>query len=58
MFYFSIRVKDSPSFKITISSLMSGACDKFKFFVDCGCVTGSSCNSHFSGNYGKFDGFH
>ena len=45
MFCFGAGVKDSPSFKISISSWVSGTFDKFNIFVDCGCVIGGSCDS-------------
>ena len=44
MFCFGVGVKDSPSFKISISSWVSGTFDKFKIFVNCGCVVGGSCD--------------
>ena len=40
MFCLGVGVKDSPSFKISISSCVSGSFDKFKIFVDYGCVIG------------------
>ena len=58
MFCFDVGVKDSPSFKISISSWVSGTFDKFKIFVDCGWVIDGSCDSRFFGNYSDFDGFH
>ena len=50
--------KDSPNFKIPISFRVSGTFDKFKIFMDCGCLIAGSCNSRFIGNYGQFDNFH
>ena len=47
MFCFGVRVNDSPSFKISISSWVSGIFDKFNIFVDCSCVIGGSCDSRF-----------
>ena len=58
MFCFGVGVRGSPNFKISISSWVSGTFDKFKIFVDCGCVIGGSCDSRAFGNYGEFDGFH
>ena len=58
MLCFGVGVKDSPSFKISVSSWVSGTFDKFKIFVDCGCAIDGSCDSRFFGNYGKFDGLH
>ena len=47
MFCFGVGVKDSPSFKISISSQVGGTFDKFNIFMDCGCVIGGSCDSPF-----------
>ena len=58
MFCLGVWVKDSPSFKISLSSWVSGTFDKFNIFVDCGCVIDVSCDSHFFGNYGEFDSSH
>ena len=57
MFCFGVGVKDSPNFKISVSSWVSGTFDKFKI-VDCGYLIGGSCDSRFFGNCGEFDGFH
>ena len=56
MFCFGVGVKDSPDFKISVSSWVSSTFDKFKI-VDCGYVTGGSCDRRFFGNCGEFDGF-
>ena len=58
MFCFGIGVKDSPSFKISISSWVSGTFNKFEIFVDCSCLMVGSCDSRFFGNNNEFDGFH
>ena len=58
MFCLGVGVKDSPNFKISISSWVSGTFDKFKIFVYCSCVIGGSCDSRFFGTYGEFDGFY
>ena len=58
MFCFGVGVRDSPIFKISISSWVSGTFDKFKILVDCGCMIGGSCDSRFFVNYGEFGGFH
>ena len=59
MFCFGVGVKDSFSFKMPISSWVSGTFDKFKIFMDCGCLIGGSCSSRFFlGNYGELDNFH
>ena len=57
MFCLGVGVKDSPSFKISISSWLSGTFIKFKVFVDSDCVISRSCDSFFY-HYGEFDGFH
>ena len=58
MFCFGVGVKDTVSFKIYVSSWVSGTFDKFKIFVDCGRMIGGSSDSRFLGNYGEFDSFH
>ena len=45
MFCFGVVVKESPNFKISFSSWMSGTLDKFKTFMDCDCVISDSCDS-------------
>ena len=55
LFCFGVGVKDSPNFKISISSWASGTIDEFKIFLDCGCVIGNSWDSRFFGNYGEFE---
>ena len=47
MFCVGVGVKESPGFKISFSSWENGTFDKFKIFVDCGCVIGASCDSRF-----------
>ena len=47
MFCLGVGVKDSPSFKISISPCVSGSFDKSKTFVDCSCVIGRSWDSRF-----------
>ena len=56
MFCFGVGVKDTVSFKISVSSWVSGTFDKI--FVDFGRMIGGSYDSRFLGNYGEFDGFH
>ena len=48
-FFFGVGVKDSPSFKISISSWVNGTFDKFKI-SDPQCLTGGICDSRFFGN--------
>ena len=45
MLCFGVGVKDSPSFKISISSWVTDTFDKFKIFEDCRCAIGGSCDS-------------
>ena len=45
MFRFGVGVKDSPNFKISISSWVSCTFDTFKILVDCGFVVSGSSGS-------------
>ena len=47
MFRFGVGVKDSPNFKISISSWVSCTFDTFKILVDFGFVVSGSSGSFF-----------